>query len=91
MRTEISAGYGEFNVPLGSITETSFDETFNVNVRCCSRFRRRSRYAGRRLDTMTGSIAGAKGFPELSVYASKVAIPSFARTCTNDLRIGTSA
>jgi NAD(P)-dependent dehydrogenase (short-subunit alcohol dehydrogenase family) len=28
-----SAGYGEFNVPLGSITEATFDDTFNVNVR----------------------------------------------------------
>jgi NAD(P)-dependent dehydrogenase (short-subunit alcohol dehydrogenase family) len=28
-----SAGFGEFNVPLGSITEASFDNTFNVNVR----------------------------------------------------------
>src|ERR1700689_4553544 len=28
-----SAGGGEFNVPLGSITEAGFDKTFNVNVR----------------------------------------------------------
>ena len=28
-----NAGYGEFNVPLGSITEESFDKTFNLNVR----------------------------------------------------------
>jgi NAD(P)-dependent dehydrogenase (short-subunit alcohol dehydrogenase family) len=28
-----SAGVGEFNVPLGAITEASFDNTFNVNVR----------------------------------------------------------
>src|SRR6202166_767621 len=28
-----SAGIGEFNVPLGSITEGGFDKTFNVNVR----------------------------------------------------------
>src|ERR1700756_3907472 len=28
-----SAGYGDFNVPLGSITEANFDDTFNVNVR----------------------------------------------------------
>jgi NAD(P)-dependent dehydrogenase (short-subunit alcohol dehydrogenase family) len=27
-----SAGFGEFNVPLGSITEANFDNTFNVNV-----------------------------------------------------------
>src|SRR6185503_880638 len=25
-----SAGFGEFNVPLGSITEETFDKTFNV-------------------------------------------------------------
>src|ERR1700741_3686530 len=28
-----SAGTGEFNVPLGSITEESFDKTFNLNVK----------------------------------------------------------
>src|SRR5207249_2902204 len=28
-----SAGIGDFNVPLGSITEAIFDSTFNVNVR----------------------------------------------------------
>jgi NAD(P)-dependent dehydrogenase (short-subunit alcohol dehydrogenase family) len=36
---------------------------------------------------MTGSIAGAKGFPGLSPYnASKAAIRSFARSWTNDLK-----
>ena len=28
-----SAGFGEFNIPLGGITEANFDSTFNVNVR----------------------------------------------------------
>ena len=28
-----SAGLGEFNVPLGAITEANFDNTSNVNVR----------------------------------------------------------
>ena len=28
-----SAGTGDFNVPIGSVTETSFDNTFGVNVR----------------------------------------------------------
>jgi NAD(P)-dependent dehydrogenase (short-subunit alcohol dehydrogenase family) len=28
-----SAGLGEFNIPLGAITEANFDNTFNVNVR----------------------------------------------------------
>ena len=28
-----SAGVGDFNVPIGSVTEASFDNTFNVNVR----------------------------------------------------------
>jgi NAD(P)-dependent dehydrogenase (short-subunit alcohol dehydrogenase family) len=28
-----SAGYGEFNVPLGSIAEANFDDTFNVDAR----------------------------------------------------------
>src|ERR1700741_3912415 len=28
-----SAGVGEFNAPIGAITEANFDNTFNVNVR----------------------------------------------------------
>jgi NAD(P)-dependent dehydrogenase (short-subunit alcohol dehydrogenase family) len=28
-----SAGYGEFNVPLGTITEESYDKIFNLNVK----------------------------------------------------------
>jgi NAD(P)-dependent dehydrogenase (short-subunit alcohol dehydrogenase family) len=78
-----SADYGEFNVPLGSITEANFDDTFNVNVRgtlfTVQKALPLMRDGGSII--MTGSIAGAKGFSGLSVYnASKAAIRSFART-----------
>jgi NAD(P)-dependent dehydrogenase (short-subunit alcohol dehydrogenase family) len=84
-----SAGYGDFNVPLGSITEANFDDTFNVNVRgtlfTVQKALPLMRDGGSII--MTGSIASAKGFPGLSVYnASKAAIRSFARTWTADLK-----
>jgi NAD(P)-dependent dehydrogenase (short-subunit alcohol dehydrogenase family) len=83
-----SAGYGEFNVPLGTITEANFDDTFNVNVRgtlfTVQKALPLMRDGG---SIITGSIASAKGFQGLSVYnASKAAIRSFARTWTNDLK-----
>jgi len=80
-----SAGIGEFNVPLGAITEANFDNTFNVNVRG-TLFRVQKalplmRDSGSII--MTGSIASAKGFAGLSVYgASKAAVRSFARAWT---------
>jgi NAD(P)-dependent dehydrogenase (short-subunit alcohol dehydrogenase family) len=84
-----SAGYGDFNVPLGSITEGNFDSTFNVNVRgtlfTVQKALPLMRDGGSII--MTGSIASAKGFPGLSVYnASKAAVRSFARTWTTDLK-----
>jgi NAD(P)-dependent dehydrogenase (short-subunit alcohol dehydrogenase family) len=84
-----SAGTGDFNVPIGSITETSFDNTFNVNVRGTLFTVQKAlpllRDGGSII--MTGSIASKKGFPGLSVYnASKAAIRSFARTWTVDLK-----
>src|SRR5229473_1417954 len=84
-----SAGIGDFNVPLGSITEKSFDKTFNVNVRgtlfTVQKALPLMRDGGSII--MTGSIAGMKGFPGLSVYsASKAAVRSFARTWTVDLK-----
>ena len=83
-----SAGLGEFNIPLGSITEENFDKTFNLNVR--GTLFTVQKALPLLMDggsiIMTGSIAGAKGFPGLSVYnASKAAIRSFARTWTVDL------
>lgn len=84
-----SAGVGDFNVPLGSITEENFDKTFNVNVRgtlfTVQKALPLMRDGGSII--MTGSIAGVKGFPGLSVYsASKAAVRSFARTWTLDLK-----
>jgi NAD(P)-dependent dehydrogenase (short-subunit alcohol dehydrogenase family) len=84
-----SAGFGEFNVPLGSITEASFDNTFNVNVRgtlfTVQKALPLMRDGGSII--MTGSIASVKGFGGFSVYnASKAAVRSFARTWTLDLK-----
>ncbi len=84
-----SAGYGEFNVPLGSITEENFDKTFDVNVRgtlfTVQKALPLMRDGGSII--MTGSIASIKGFEGFSVYnASKAAIRSFARTWTVDLK-----
>jgi NAD(P)-dependent dehydrogenase (short-subunit alcohol dehydrogenase family) len=84
-----SAGVGDFNVPIGSVTEASFDNTVNVNVRgtlfTVQKALPLMRDGGSII--MTGSIAGVKGFPGMSVYnASKAAVRSFARTWTMDLK-----
>lgn len=84
-----SAGFAEFNVPLGAITEEAFDKTFNVNVRgtlfTVQKALPLMRDGGSII--MTGSIAGIKGFAGASVYnASKAAVRSFARTWTADLK-----
>jgi NAD(P)-dependent dehydrogenase (short-subunit alcohol dehydrogenase family) len=84
-----SAGFGEFNVPLGSITEANFDNTFNLNVRGTLFTGQKAlplmRDGGSII--MTGSIASVKGFGGFSVYnASKAAVRSFARTWTVDLK-----
>jgi NAD(P)-dependent dehydrogenase (short-subunit alcohol dehydrogenase family) len=84
-----SAGAGDFNVPIGSVTEASFDHTFDVNVRgtlfTVQKALPLMRDGGSII--MTGSIASVKGFPGMSVYnASKAAIRSFARTWTLDLK-----
>ena len=84
-----SAGFGEFHVPLGAITEENFDRTFNVNVRgtlfTVQKALPLMRDGGSII--MTGSIASVKGFGGFSVYnASKAAVRSFARTWTVDLK-----
>ena len=84
-----SAGIGEFNVPLGSITEAGFDKTFNVNVRgtlfTVQKALPLMPDGGSII--MTGSIASVKGFEGLSVYsATKAAARSFARSWTVDLK-----
>jgi NAD(P)-dependent dehydrogenase (short-subunit alcohol dehydrogenase family) len=84
-----SAGIGEFNVPLDSVTEANFDNTFNVNVRGTLFTVKKAlplmRDGGSVI--LNGSIASVKGFPGLSVYnASKAAVRSFARSWTSDLK-----
>ena len=84
-----SAGYGEFNVPLGSITEANFEQTFDTNVKgtlfTVQKALPLMRDGGSII--MTGSIASVKGFGGFSVYnASKAAVRSFARTWTVDLK-----
>jgi NAD(P)-dependent dehydrogenase (short-subunit alcohol dehydrogenase family) len=84
-----SAGYGEFNVPLGSITEENYEKTFSTNVKGTLFTVQKALPLLRDGASiiMTGSIAGVKGFEGFSVYnASKAAIRSFARTWTADLK-----
>jgi NAD(P)-dependent dehydrogenase (short-subunit alcohol dehydrogenase family) len=84
-----SAGVGDFNVPLGSVTEASFDKTFDVNVRgtlfTVQKALPLMKDGGSII--LNSSIASMKGFPGMSVYnASKAAVRSFARTWTVDLK-----
>src|SRR6188472_2110540 len=84
-----SAGVGELNKPLGSITEKGFDDTFNVNVRgtlfTVQKALPLMNDGGSII--LNSSIAGVKGFPGTSVYsASKAAVRSFARTWTAELK-----
>ena len=84
-----SAGYGEFNAPLGSITGENYDKTFGLNVKGTLFTVQKALPLLRDGASviMNGSIAGVKGFPGFSVYnASKAAVRSFARTWTNDLK-----
>ena len=84
-----SAGVGELNNPLGSITEKGFDDTFNVNVRgtlfTVQKALPLMNDGGSII--LNSSIAGVKGFPGTTVYsASKAAVRSFARTWTAELK-----
>ncbi len=84
-----SAGYGEFNVPLGSITEENYDKTFDTNVKGTLFTVQKALPLLRDGASviMNGSIAGSKGFGGFSVYnASKAAVRSFARTWIVDLK-----
>jgi NAD(P)-dependent dehydrogenase (short-subunit alcohol dehydrogenase family) len=84
-----SAGYGEFNVPIGSITEENYDKTFDTNVRGTIFTVQKALPLLRDGASviMNGSIAGSKGLPGFSVYnASKAAVRSLARTWTSDLK-----
>jgi NAD(P)-dependent dehydrogenase (short-subunit alcohol dehydrogenase family) len=84
-----SAGTGDFNVPIGRVTEEIFDKTFNLNVRGTLFTVQKAlpllRDGGSII--MNGSIVSIKGIPGMGVYnASKAAVRSFARTWTNDLK-----
>jgi NAD(P)-dependent dehydrogenase (short-subunit alcohol dehydrogenase family) len=84
-----SAGIGEFNVPLGSVTEAGFDKVFDVNVKGTLFTVQKALplMSDGGSIIMTGSIASVKGFGGLGVYnATKAAIRSFARTWTVDLK-----
>ena len=84
-----SAGYGEFNVPVGSVTEENYDKTFDTNVKGTLFTVQKALPLLREGASiiMNGSVAGSKGFAGFSVYnASKAAVRSFARTWTNDLK-----
>ena len=84
-----SAGVGELNNPLGSITEKGFDDTFNVNVRGTLFTVQKALplMSDGGSIILNSSIAGVKGFPGTSVYsASKAAVRSFARSWTAELK-----
>ena len=84
-----SAGYGEFNVPIGAITEENYDKTFGTNVKGTLFTVQKALPLLRDGASviMNGSIAGSKGFEGFSVYnASKAAVRSFARSWTSDLK-----
>jgi NAD(P)-dependent dehydrogenase (short-subunit alcohol dehydrogenase family) len=84
-----SAGVGDFNVPIGTVTEEKFDNVFNVNVRGTLFTVQKAlpllKYGGSII--LNGSIASVKGFAGMSVYnASKAAVRSFGRTWAADLK-----
>jgi NAD(P)-dependent dehydrogenase (short-subunit alcohol dehydrogenase family) len=84
-----SAGVGELNNPLGSVTEKGLDDTFNVNVRgtlfTVQKALPLMKDGGSII--LNSSIAGVKEFPGTTVYsASKAAVRSFARTWTAELK-----
>jgi NAD(P)-dependent dehydrogenase (short-subunit alcohol dehydrogenase family) len=83
-----SAGGGALG-PLGSITEDDFDKTMGLNVRGTLFTVQKALplFSDGGSIIMNGSIAGAKGFPNATVYsASKAAVRSFARTWTVELK-----
>lgn len=84
-----SAGVGELDQPLGTITEQSFDATFNVNVRgtLFSVQKALPLFSNGGSIILNSSIAAVKGFPGASVYsASKAAVRSLARSWAAELK-----
>ncbi|WP_421851081.1 SDR family NAD(P)-dependent oxidoreductase [Novosphingobium sp.] len=77
----LNAGFFEFG-PLGQITEEHFDKTYNTNVKgLLFGFQRALPLLPNGASViLTGSIAGFRGMPALSVYSStKAAIRSLVR------------
>jgi NAD(P)-dependent dehydrogenase (short-subunit alcohol dehydrogenase family) len=83
-----NAGLGEF-APLGAITETHFDRTFDVNVKGTLFTVQKAlplMPQGSSI-VLNASIASVKGLPAFSVYAAtKAALRSFARSWIVDLK-----
>jgi NAD(P)-dependent dehydrogenase (short-subunit alcohol dehydrogenase family) len=75
--------------PFGTVDEKFYDLHFDANVKGLFSTVQKSLSAlndGASI-ILTASIADIKGFPGISVYsATKVAVRSFARTWTNELR-----
>lgn len=84
-----SAGNHNFDEPLGAVTEKSFDEVFDINVR--GTFFSVQKLLPLMTDgasiILNGSAAAVQGGPGSTIYAaSKAALRSFARTWTTDLK-----
>jgi NAD(P)-dependent dehydrogenase (short-subunit alcohol dehydrogenase family) len=83
-----SAGRGEF-ATLEQVTETHFDETFNLNVRGTLFTVQKALplFNDNGSIFLNGSVASIKGIPSFGVYsASKAAVRSFARTWLMELK-----
>ncbi len=83
-----NVGTGEF-APLGSITESHFDKTFNVNVKGLLFTVQKALplFQDGGSIILTASTSASKGIEGFSVYgATKAAVRSFARSWTVDLK-----
>jgi NAD(P)-dependent dehydrogenase (short-subunit alcohol dehydrogenase family) len=83
-----NVGLGGF-VPLGSITEEYYDQTFDTNVKgLLFTVQKALPFLNDGASIiLTGSAAAAKGTPSFGVYAArKAAIRSFVRTWTTELK-----
>lgn len=84
-----SAGAGGMNMPLGTITEEAYDSIFDLNVKgtifTVQNALPLMQDGGSII--LTGSIAGVKGFPGMSIYnSSKAAIRALGRTWAAELK-----
>jgi NAD(P)-dependent dehydrogenase (short-subunit alcohol dehydrogenase family) len=84
-----SAGGGEVDKPIGSMSEQLVDDTLNLNIRGTLFTVQKAlpllREGGSII--LNASNAHLKGYPGASLYAAaKAAVRSFARSWTNDLK-----